>query len=90
MHDAVQLLSDKITTALDKTAPIKTFQTRTKYAPWLSKETENLIARRNEAHNIASSTKRNEDWDCFKMLRNQINSIFRSEKNVWQQSKFDK
>ena len=90
VHDAVQLLSDKITTALDKTAPIKTFQTRTKYAPWLSKETENLIARRNEAHKIASSTKRNEDWDCFKTLRNQINSRLRTEKKVWQQNKFDK
>ena len=44
----------------------------------------------NEAHKIASSTKRNEDWDCFKMLRNQINSRLRTEKKVWQQNKFDK
>ena len=44
VNDAVQLLSVQVTAALDKTAPIKTFQTRTKYAPWLSKETENLTA----------------------------------------------
>ena len=89
VNDALQLLSAKITAALDENAPIKTFQTRTKYAPWLSKETENLIARRNESLKIASSTNRNEDLDCFKMLRNQINSRLRTEKKVWQQTKFD-
>jgi hypothetical protein len=64
VNDVVQLLSAKITAALDKTAPIKTFQAQTKYAPWLYKERENLNARRNKAHKIAFSTRRSGDRYC--------------------------
>ena len=39
---AVQLFSDKLTVILDRLAPVKTIQTRTKYVPWLSKQTKQL------------------------------------------------
>ena len=40
---AVQLFSDKLTEVLDRLAPIKTIQTRTRYVPWLSSETKGLM-----------------------------------------------
>ena len=43
VNQAVQILSDKITFILDVMAPIRTIQVRTKYAPWLSKETIRLM-----------------------------------------------
>ena len=36
VNEASQILTQKINSVLDKMAPVKTFQTRTKYSPWLS------------------------------------------------------
>ena len=41
VNQAVELMSNKITSILDIMAPIKTVQVRTNYAPWLSEETRN-------------------------------------------------
>ena len=39
------------------------FQTRTKYAPWMSKETKILKENREAAHKKASDTDLPEDWN---------------------------
>ena len=41
-NSAAEVLSKKLTMVLDMMAPIKKFQTRTNYAPWISKETKEL------------------------------------------------
>lgn len=46
---ATEMLTHKLTTILDELAPIRTFQTRTQYAPWLSEETKSLKKQREEA-----------------------------------------
>ena len=84
---AVQLFSDKLTTILDQLAPIKTVQTRTRYAPWLSQSTKLLIEKRDQAQSRASRSKVQEDWNIFKRLRNQVTSKLRVEKSKWQQDK---
>ena len=43
---AVESLTSKINSVLDKMAPIKIFQNRQNYAPWLSKESKDLIKER--------------------------------------------
>ena len=40
---AVRILSSKITSILDKMAPMKTVQVRTNYNPWISQETKTLM-----------------------------------------------
>ena len=87
---AVQLFSEKLTRILDQLAPIKTVQTRTRYAQWLSQPTKLLIEKRDQAQSRASSSKLEEDWKVFKSLRNQVTSKLRVEKSNWQQDKLKK
>ena len=46
---AAELLTQKLTAILDEMAPIKTFQIRVKYAPWMSASTKDLLKVRNNA-----------------------------------------
>ena len=46
---AVKIFSEKIVNVLDQFAPVRTIQSRTKYVPWLSIETKNLMNERNNA-----------------------------------------
>ena len=57
VNKAVQLMSDKITFILDAMAPIKTIQVRTRYVPWLSKETIRLMKERDLAQKEAAERK---------------------------------
>jgi hypothetical protein len=84
---AVQLFSDKLTEILDRLAPLKTIQTRTRYVPWLSKETKTLIEQRDLAQSSAARSRNQEDWNKFKKLRNQVTSRLRVEESSWQRSK---
>ena len=84
---AVELLSGKITTILDKMAPIKTIQTRSNYAPWISEDTKNKIKKRNELQKKASETNLDSDWEKYKKQRNLINNILKTEKKSWQERK---
>ena len=89
VNQAVQILSDKITFILDVMAPIRTIQVRTKYAPWLSKETIRLMKERDNLQRIAAESKRREDWVQFKSLRNRINNRLKFEERSWQKTKIE-
>ena len=39
---AAELLVTKLTDVLDKMAPVRTIQTRTRYAPWVGESTKDL------------------------------------------------
>ena len=67
---AVQMLSSRLVFILDTMAPMKTIQVRTKYAPWISKNTLDLIKERNIQQQIASETNDREEWVKFRTLRN--------------------
>ena len=84
---AVNILTSKLTTLLDQMAPIRTIQVRSKYAPWLSDSTKQLLSRRNEAQKIASQTKDIDDYRQYKALRNQATSVMRQEKRAWEKQK---
>ena len=83
-NSAVELLSNKITAILDIMAPMKTFQVRTNYNPWLSQETKRMIDERDRLHKLAVDTQNTEKWADFKVLRNKINNRLKSEERVWQ------
>ena len=65
-------------------APIRSFQARTKYAPWLSTNTKDLINERDLAQKKAARSKDSDDWRHYKGLRNKATSILRTEKKNWQ------
>ena len=87
---AVQLLSDKITFILDVMAPMRTIQVRTRFAPWLSKETIKLMKDRDNLQKRAAESKSTEDWKIFKSLRNRINNRLKFEERNWQRLKLEK
>ena len=77
---AAETLTNKLTGVLDKMAPIKKIQTRTKYAPWLSKETKLLKDKREAAQEQAAQTDNQEDWRVYRGLRNQVTAKSREDK----------
>ena len=89
VHQATDLLTTKLSTILDVMAPVKTFQVRTKYAPWLSDETKELIKKRKEAQIVASESKSQDDWREYKNIRNTTTARIRKEKKTWEKMKLD-
>ena len=65
VNTAAESLTQKLTGVLDLLAPIRTFQCRAQYAPWLSDEAKLLKKQREEAFEKASETDDVEDWRHF-------------------------
>ena len=84
---AAELFSNKLNTILNRMAPVKKFQVRTKYAPWMSDETKHKIRTRDAAQKNATESGKAEDWREYKSIRNSVNSILRREKESWQRIK---
>ena len=89
LDQAVQLLTNKITSLLDQVAPVRTIQTRTRYAPWLSKETKASMKTRDTAQKQAADTQHPDDWRLYKNLRNTVTARMRSEKSAWEKQRLD-
>ena len=87
VNKAVQILSNKITFILDVMAPMRTIQVRTRYAPWLSKVTINLMRDRDQLQKTAAESKSRDDWNNFKSLRNRVNNRLKFEERNWQKEK---
>ena len=84
---AVDIFTKKLTDILDKMAPVKKVQIKTRYATWVSDATKERMETRNLAQETASLTGLAEDWDQYKMLRNEVTGVLRKDKVEWQQSK---
>ena len=89
VEKAVEIFTKNITDILDIMAPMKTFQVRANYAPFLSKETRDLMKARDELHKLASETKTKEDWNSYKKIRNLINNRLKYEESFWKKSRLE-
>ena len=87
--EAVQLFTSKVPSILDVMVPVKTFQTTTKYCPWLSEQTKDLIRKRNKAQELLSENKTNENFENYKTLRNKVTNNLKYEKTKWQKQKLE-
>ena len=67
---AVSLLTTKLSSALDKYAPIKTIQVRSRYAPWLSERTKEIMVERDLAQQAAKTLNDADLWRNYRNLRN--------------------
>ena len=54
VDQAVQIFPLKVTSILDQLAPVRTIQTRNRYAPWLSAETKENVRKRDSAQRRAT------------------------------------
>ena len=88
-NEAAELLVDKLIMVLDEMAPVKTIQTRSNYAPWLSEDTKSLKTERNAAQEKASLSDPPEDWRLYRSLRNQVTARSRTDRNKWEKKKLD-
>ena len=61
-ENAANILTSKINEILDVMAPIRTFQIRTKYVPWMSQKTKDIIKERDQAQKKAATS--NDPDDC--------------------------
>ena len=86
---AVNIITEKISKILDELAPIKTIQIRTRYAPWLTKETKALIKERNNVQKLAAESGDPDDWRMFKNMRNNVTKVMRQEKKAWEQARLN-
>ena len=82
-------MTDKLTSVLDKFAPIKTIQVRSKYAPWLDDETKTVMAERDKAQQAAAKSEDQEKWILYRHLRNYATSCIKRAKKAWETSQLD-
>ena len=86
---AVDIFTNKLTVILDRMAPVKKFQIRTKYAAWVRDTTKLKMKSRDTAQQTATISGLNEDWEEFKQIRNMVTAQLRKDKLDWQQGKLD-
>ena len=86
---AVDIFTRKLTEILDKMAPVKKFQVKTKYAAWVSDRTKERIKARDAAQLTATNTQLKEDWDRYRRLRNDLAVTKKKEKLEWQKAKLE-
>ena len=86
---AAQLFTQILGEVLDRHAPVKVFQTRTNFAPWLSEVTKNMMKERDQAQSMAVASQTRDDWDTYRSLRNAVTQRLKTEKKCWQKRKLE-
>ena len=91
LDEAVNIFTDLICKILDRDdmAPIRTFQQRRQYAPWLSEETKCVMVNRDNAVSIARASQNPEDWRIANSLKNKCTRLLRTEKQRFLTSKLE-
>ena len=92
VDEAVSTFTKLVCDILDRDdmAPIKTFQQRRQYAPWLSKETKTVMANRDNAVSRAQQSHQPEDWSVANRLRNRCTHLLRTEKQRHLRNKLER
>ena len=84
---AVDIFTGKLTEILDRMAPIKKFQIRSRYASWLSSSTKEKMKIRDQAQHTAGTSGLAQDWAMYRKMRNEVTSCLRKDKVEWEQRK---
>ena len=86
---SVDIFTSKITNILDKMAPVKKFQLRSKYAAWLNDSSKDKIKQRDSTQQAASVSGSEEDWKSYRKLRNEVTAALVEDKESWQRKKLE-
>ena len=81
---AVSLLTGKLTSVLDKYAPIKTIQVRPNYAPWITDTVKEAMRQRDHDQIVASLSQCQDDWRKYKNTRNSATKVIKNAKKLWE------
>ena len=88
INEASAIFSGLFGSILNRHAPLKVFQVRNNYIPWLSDETKCMINARDELHDEAINENCTEKFEAYKRLRNRINSRLEQDETNHFKSKF--
>ena len=88
INEASALFSGIFGSILNKHAPLKVFQVRNNYIPWLSAETKQMILARDELQKEAINEDCNEKYSAYKRLRNRINTKMETDEIEYYRTKF--
>ena len=89
IEEASALFSGIFGSILNKHAPLKVFQVRNNYVPWISEETKKMQAARDALKEEAANENCNEKHEAFKRLRNKISGgLLEKDKAEHYKSKF--
>ena len=86
--EASALFSGIFGSILNRHAPLKVFQVRNNYAPWLSNETKDMIKERDKLRKEAIDENCNVRYELYKGLRNQIKSKLEKDQLEHYKTKF--
>ena len=84
VDEAVHCFTKKLTDILDRLAPVKKFQIRSKYAAWISEDTKNKIKLRDAAQELAATIQTMDNWENYKTIRNNVTTLLAKDKLTWQ------
>ena len=87
-NEAAEKFTDIFSRVADNHAPIKVFQTRPNYAPWVSDATKQLMSDRNDLKKESVRSADPEVLRKYKSLRNVIKEINENEKSDYYGDKF--
>ena len=88
IDEAAAIFSGTFGTLLNKHAPLRNYQVRNNYSPWLSKETKAMIEARDILKKEAIEESDAEKMRNYKKLRNSIKNTLQSEELNYYQNKF--
>ena len=88
IEEASALFSGMFGSILNKHAPLKVFQVRNNYVPWVSKETKKKQDARDALKKEAAEENCNEKFEAYKRLRNRIRSQLEKDEVDYYKTKF--
>ena len=74
------LLEEKVCQIMDKFAPMRTIQVRSDYKDWLKDATKVKMQERNDARTFARVNDTDDNWNHFKILRNECTRMQRRDR----------
>ena len=75
---------------LDELIPVNKIQPTKKKSNWVSRETKELIEKRNNARNTATQTNTEEDWTLYRKTRNKVTEKLRKDKSDYFNKLYEK
>ena len=88
LETAAKIFQQKFSKLLDKHAPVKIFQSRNHYLPYLSKETKLLMKDRDALKEEATKSGDEELFAEYKVKRNEVKSRLKNEEAEFYKNKF--
>ena len=88
VNEASALFSGTFGSILNKHAPLKVFQVRNNYSPWLSKETKTLMKERDRLRQEATHEGCSDKHEKYRNLRNEVNRKLEKDRKEYYRSKF--